>query len=76
MTIRVRTADSKYGTSVISLETALDLYEGGLYKMIQEERNWISHTIQSNKDNIKVGQELLKRIDAAGIKPLKESNNG
>lgn len=73
MPIRIKTEDTKWSTSTISLETALELYEGRLYKLIQEERQWITHTIQSNKNNIKAGQALLKRIDDAGIKPLKEN---
>lgn len=68
MSIRIKTEDTKFSTSTISINTALELYEGGLYKMIQEESAWINHTIKSNRENIKIGQQLLKRIEDAGIK--------
>lgn len=72
MSLYIKTEDTKFRVSRISLDTALELYEGGLYKMLQEERKYVEMQITANKDNIKAGQAILKRYDALGIKPLKE----
>jgi len=56
----------------ISVETALELYEGGLYTLLQKEYAYIQEQIERNKDNIKAGQALLKRYETAGIKAPKE----
>jgi hypothetical protein len=68
MAIYVKCKDRHAVISEISIETALELAEGELSRMIQEERVFIEAAISHDKKNIKKGQELLKRIDLISTK--------
>ena len=72
MSLYIKTEDTKFRVSRITIETALELYEGGLYKMLQEEYSTILRGIEFNKGNVKMAQATLKKYEALGIKAPKE----
>jgi hypothetical protein len=61
----------KYVYSSIEITEALRLYEGGLYKVLQQELREIHESIVNRKEELKEITALTKKFDQLGIKPLK-----
>lgn len=68
MAIYIPTVDGKYSSSRITMETALTLYDGALYKLIQEQIPTLKETVVHHQECAKETKNTLKRIEALGIK--------
>jgi hypothetical protein len=79
MSIQIKTKDTdKYGRpeyAYISVEVALELYEGGLYKLLQSELGIIQLQTERNKKYTQYLRELTKKCEQLGIKQVKAGNN-
>jgi hypothetical protein len=79
MSIQIKTQDTdKYGRpeyAYISIEVALELYEGGLYRLLQSELGRVQLETERNKEYARYLRELTKKCDELGIKQVKGSNN-
>ena len=75
MTVQIRTKwPDDYGKpkyAYIDTDEALRLYEGGLYKLLQQELREIQKSTVNRKDELKELNNLTKKFDELGIKPLK-----
>jgi hypothetical protein len=78
MSIQIKTKDTdKYGRpeyAYISVEVALELYEGGLYKLLQSELGIIQLQTERNKKYAQYLRELTKKCEQLGIKQVKGAN--
>ncbi len=78
MSIQIKTKDTdKYGRpeyAYISIEVALELYEGGLYKLLQSELGRVQVETDRNKKYAQYLRELTKKCEELGIKQVKGAN--
>jgi hypothetical protein len=58
------------GKQPLTAEEAIDLFEGGLYEMLQKEFDNIEDSIQRNKKEATELRNIHKRYAEAGVKPL------
>jgi hypothetical protein len=58
------------GKQTLTAEEAIDLFEGGLYEMLQKELVSIEEDIQRNKKASDDLKKIQKRYAEAGVKPL------
>jgi hypothetical protein len=76
MSIQIKTQDTdKYGRPVyayLALEQGLELYEGGLYRLLQVEFARLQRETERNKEYSKHLRELTKKCEDLGIKMMKE----
>ena len=76
MSIRIKVnKENKWGTQsyeTIAIEEAFALYEGGLYKLLQEELGVITDEVNRNKEYATYLRQLTKKCEDLGIKPLKK----
>ena len=79
MSIQIKTKDTdKYGRpeyAYISIDVALELYEGGLHKLLQSELNKVQVETDRNKKYAQYLREITKKCEALGIKQERVSNN-
>ena len=59
---------------MLNAEEAIELFEGGLYEMLQKEFVVLEETIQRNKAQAAELKTLHKRYAEAGVKPLANYN--
>jgi hypothetical protein len=76
MTVKIRTKwpDDKTGEpkyAYIDTNEALRLYEGGLYSLLQQELNDIQKSTANRKEELKELNNLTKKFEELGIKPLR-----
>ena len=78
MSIQIKTKDTdKYGRpeyAYISIEVALELFEGGLYKLLQSELGKVQVETDRNKEYAKYLRELTKKCEELGIKQVRGAN--
>lgn len=76
ITIRGTILEYKYGRRPASIDLsvseALDLYNGGLYELLQAELSAIGRKIEQNNQEKKELTALVKRLEQAGIKPIRK----
>lgn len=76
MSIQIKVnRQNKWGTQAyetIAIEEAFALYEGGLYKLLQEELGVITDEVNRNKEYATYLRQLTKKCEDLGIKPLKK----
>jgi hypothetical protein len=58
------------GKQTLTAEEAINLFEGGLYEMLQKEFVNIEDNIQRNKKEAAELRTIHKRYSEAGVKPL------
>jgi hypothetical protein len=58
------------GKQTLTAEEAIDLFEGGLYEMLQKEFDNIEDSIQRNKKEATELRNIHKRYAEAGVKSL------
>jgi hypothetical protein len=58
------------GKQPLTADEAIDLFQGGLYEMLQKEFVLIEENIQRNKEQAAELKTLHKRYAEAGVKPL------
>jgi len=76
MSIQIKVnRQNKWGNQAyetIAIEEAFALYEGGLYKLLQEELAVITDEVNRNKEYATYLRQLTKKCEDLGIKPLKK----
>jgi hypothetical protein len=76
MSIQIKTQETdKYGRATyayLNLEQGLELYEGGLYRLLQIEFAQLQKETERTKEYTKLLRDLNKRCEDLGIKLLKE----
>jgi hypothetical protein len=76
MSIRIPTTTLNkrgyYDSAYIDLATAIHLYDGELFRLLQLEVRQLHRQVEENKEDGKALRELAKRCADLGIKPAKE----
>jgi hypothetical protein len=79
MSIQIKTKDTdRYGRpeyAYISIEVALELYEGGLHKLLQSELAKVQVETERNKKYAQYLREVTKKCEQLGIKQVRAGNN-